>query len=151
MRTEAIRMIKAEGQNREDYDIVVDHRDLVLDEHEILVKSGQASVCDADLRYASGMPWPHDLPPFDWPGHEGGGVVTDVGSKVRKVKPGDRVMLFGLDGCWSQYFKSPERNIFKAPDGLTTWLPSWANRSRSGCTASSPQASSLATTSRSAA
>ncbi|HEY0849538.1 MAG TPA: zinc-binding dehydrogenase [Bradyrhizobium sp.] len=119
MRTAAIRMTRAEGQNKEEYDIVLDHRDLALDEHEILVKSGQASICDADLRYASGMPWPHDLPPFDWPGHEGGGVVADVGSKVRKVKPGDRVMLFGLDGCWSQYFKSPERNIFKAPDGLS--------------------------------
>ena len=36
MRTEAIRMIKAEGQNREDYDIVVDHRDLVLYKPEVL-------------------------------------------------------------------------------------------------------------------
>ena len=41
MRTEAIRMTRAEGQNKEEYDIVMDHRDLVLDEHEILVKSGQ--------------------------------------------------------------------------------------------------------------
>lgn len=119
MRTQAIRMMKAEGQNKKEYDIVLDERALELDEHEILIKTGQASVCDADLRYASGMPWPHDLPPFDWPGHEGGGIVAEVGSKVRKVKPGDRVMLFGLDGCWAQHFKSPERNIYKAPEGLS--------------------------------
>lgn len=112
-------MTKAAGQNKKEYDIVVDRRELELAEHEILVKTVQASVCDADLRYANGLPWPHDLPPFDWPGHEGGGIVVDVGSKVRKVAPGDRVMLFGLDGCWAGHFKSPERNIFKAPDGLS--------------------------------
>lgn len=119
MRTQAVRMLKAEGQNKREYDIVLDERDLDLEEHEILIETRQASVCDADLRYASGMPWPNDLPPFDWPGHEGGGIVAEIGSKVRKVKPGDRVMLFGLDGCWARAFKSPERNVFKAPEGLS--------------------------------
>jgi L-iditol 2-dehydrogenase len=119
MRSEAIRMIKADGQNKTEYDIVLDERDIELDDHEILVKTVQASVCDADLRYWSGLPWPNDLPPFEWPGHEGGGIVADIGSKVRKVKLGDRVMRFGLDGCWAQHFKSPERNIYKAPDGLS--------------------------------
>jgi threonine dehydrogenase-like Zn-dependent dehydrogenase len=119
MHTQAVRMVKAQGQNRKEYEIVLDQREVELADHEILVKTAQASVCDADLRYASGMPWPNDLPPFEWPGHEGGGIVIDVGSKVRKVSPGDRVMLFGLDGCWAEHFKSPERNIFKAPDGLS--------------------------------
>ena len=119
MRTEAIRMTRLPGQNKQAYDIVVDSRELELGPTDILIKTGQASVCDADLRYATGMPWPEDLPPFEWPGHEGGGIVVEVGSKVGKVKPGDRVMLFGLDGCWARHFKSPERNVYKAPDGLS--------------------------------
>jgi len=119
LKTQAIRMTRPEGQNRKEFDIVVDERNVELEDHEILIKTVQASICDADLRYASGMDWPNDLPPFDWPGHEGGGIVVDVGAKVRKVAPGDRVMLFGLDGCWARHFKSPERNIFKAPDGLS--------------------------------
>ena len=119
MRAQAIRMTKEPGQNRQEFDIVVAERDIELGAHEILIETKQASICDADLRYVSGMPWPHDLPPFDWPGHEGGGIVAEIGSKVQKVKPGDRVMLFGLDGCWASHFKSPERNIFKAPEGLS--------------------------------
>ncbi|MGA0595172.1 zinc-dependent alcohol dehydrogenase [Enterovirga sp. CN4-39] len=119
MLAQAIRMTKEPGQNKQEFDIVPGERAIELQEHEILVETRQASICDADLRYASGMAWPNDLPPFDWPGHEGGGIVAEVGSKVRKVKPGDRVMLFGLDGCWATHFKSPERNIFLAPDGLS--------------------------------
>ncbi|MCL4767523.1 MAG: zinc-binding dehydrogenase [Hyphomicrobiaceae bacterium] len=119
MRTTAIRMTRDAASNKPEFDITVDSRDLEIKDHEVLVRTRQASVCDADLRYWKGMDWPHDLPPFEWPGHEGGGEVVEVGRQVKDFKPGDRVMLFGLDGCWSEYFKSPERNLFKAPEGLS--------------------------------
>ncbi len=119
MKTTAIRMTRDAASNRPEFDITVDSRHLEIKDHEVLVRTRQASICDADLRYFKGMDWPHDLPPFEWPGHEGGGEVVEVGRQVKDFKPGDRVMLFGLDGCWSEYFKSPERNLFKAPEGLS--------------------------------
>jgi L-iditol 2-dehydrogenase len=119
VKANAIRMTRDEGQNRIDYDIKMDSRDIALADNEILVKTAQASVCDADLRFQAGLSWPHDLPPFEWPGHEGGGFVAEVGRRVTKFKAGDRVMLFGLDGSWSSHFKSPEKNLHKAPEGLS--------------------------------
>ena len=60
---------------------------------EVLVAMKAAGVCHSDLHPA------HD----DWPirtpivlGHEGAGVVREVGSGVTHVKPGDHVVL-----CWA--------------------------------------------------
>jgi S-(hydroxymethyl)glutathione dehydrogenase/alcohol dehydrogenase len=60
---------------------------------EVLVEMKAAGVCHSDLHPA------HD----DWPirtpivlGHEGAGVVREVGSGVTRVKPGDHVVL-----CWA--------------------------------------------------
>lgn len=119
MKSTAIRMTREDASNTPEYDVRVDERDIEIEDHQVLVQTKQASVCDADLRYYKGLDWPHDLPPFEWPGHEGGGTVVEVGKQVTKFKAGDRVMLFGLDGCWSEYFKSPEKNLYKAPDGLS--------------------------------
>ncbi|KQT64384.1 MULTISPECIES: NAD(P)-dependent alcohol dehydrogenase [unclassified Aureimonas] len=57
---------------------------------EILVKVVAAGVCHTDLVVRDGMlptPFPVVL------GHEGSGIVETVGSAVRKVKPGDRVVM----------------------------------------------------------
>ena len=60
---------------------------------EVLVEIMAAGVCHSDLHPA------HD----DWPmrtplvlGHEGAGIVREVGGGVTRVKPGDRVVL-----CWA--------------------------------------------------
>jgi S-(hydroxymethyl)glutathione dehydrogenase/alcohol dehydrogenase len=60
---------------------------------EVLVEVKAAGVCHSDLHPA------HD----DWPiktpivlGHEGAGIVRDVGEGVTRVKPGDHVVL-----CWA--------------------------------------------------
>lgn len=56
---------------------------------EILVKIAGVGVCHTDLHFRDEgiMPSPCLL------GHEGSGVVVEVGSSVSKVKPGDRVAL----------------------------------------------------------
>jgi aryl-alcohol dehydrogenase len=57
---------------------------------EILVRIVAAGICHTDLTVRDefyGTPLPAVL------GHEGSGVVERVGSKVSKVKPGDRVVL----------------------------------------------------------
>jgi L-iditol 2-dehydrogenase len=95
-------------------------RQLELADDEVLVRTYQSSICDADLRAWQGLFIPGDLPPncFPWMGHEGGGEVVEVGRKVREFEVGDKVMLFGPDNGMSTYFKSKVSHLFKAPAGL---------------------------------
>lgn len=96
------------------------NRALELKEDEVLVKTYQSSICDADLRAWQGLYIPNDLPPtcFSWMGHEGGGEVVEIGSKVREFEVGDKVMLFGPDNSMSNYFKAKVQHLHKAHPGL---------------------------------
>lgn len=58
-------------------------------EDEVLVRMVGAGVCHTDLICKDGFPVPRPLVL----GHEGSGVVEAIGSGVRNVKPGDRVVL----------------------------------------------------------
>ena len=60
---------------------------------EVLVEIKAAGVCHSDLHAANGD-WPMRLPLVL--GHEGAGVVRDVGPNVARLKVGDRVVL-----CWA--------------------------------------------------
>ena len=63
---------------------------------EVKVKVVAAGVCHSDLSVLDGtIPWkaPSVL------GHEGAGVVEEVGSAVRSVKPGDHVVIATLANC----------------------------------------------------
>jgi aryl-alcohol dehydrogenase len=59
-------------------------------ENEILVRIGAVGLCHTDL-VARDQDVPLPLPAVL--GHEGAGIVEQVGSKVTKVKPGDHVVL----------------------------------------------------------
>ncbi|WP_159501776.1 NAD(P)-dependent alcohol dehydrogenase [Microbacterium sp. 18062] len=59
-------------------------------EDEVLVKVLAAGICHTDLSAAAGR-LPVRMPIVL--GHEGAGVVVQVGSRVSAVKPGDRVLL----------------------------------------------------------
>ncbi len=50
-------------------------------------------------------------------GAEGVGRITRVGSAVRHLKPGDRVLLPG-PGCWRERFKAPGKVVFALPEGV---------------------------------
>jgi S-(hydroxymethyl)glutathione dehydrogenase / alcohol dehydrogenase len=60
---------------------------------EVLVEIKAAGVCHSDLHPARGD-WPAKTPLVL--GHEGAGVVQEVGAGVTSVKPGDHVVL-----CWA--------------------------------------------------
>ncbi|HUY64092.1 MAG TPA: alcohol dehydrogenase catalytic domain-containing protein [Acidimicrobiales bacterium] len=63
---------------------------------EVKVKIEAAGVCHSDLSVIDGtIPWkaPSVL------GHEGAGIVIEVGSAVRSVKPGDHVVIATLASC----------------------------------------------------
>ncbi len=66
-------------------------------EGEVLVRVAAAGVCHSDVRYADG-----DAGPGRWPvvlGHEGAGVVEEVGAGVTHVAPGDHVALCFVPAC----------------------------------------------------
>jgi S-(hydroxymethyl)glutathione dehydrogenase/alcohol dehydrogenase len=60
---------------------------------EVLVEVRAAGVCHSDLHAITGD-WPMSVPLV--PGHEGAGIVRDVGVGVTRVQPGDHVVL-----CWA--------------------------------------------------
>lgn len=70
-------------------------------EGEILVRMQAAGVCHSDLHVRDGLvpePMPLVL------GHEGTGVVAEVGPGVSGLRPGDRVVLTLVPACGTCYF-----------------------------------------------
>ena len=64
--------------------------------NEVLVRMAAAGVCHSDLSVLDGtIPFP---PPVAM-GHEGAGVVEEVGSEVTRLKPGDHVAMTTLNYC----------------------------------------------------
>lgn len=63
--------------------------------HEVLIRTKAAGLCHSDLHFMEGS-YPHPLPAVL--GHESAGIVEQVGSEVRTVKPGDHVIT-----CLSAY------------------------------------------------
>jgi Zn-dependent alcohol dehydrogenase len=65
---------------------------------EILVRMAASGVCHSDLHVLQGI-HPTELPVIL--GHEGAGVVEEIGPGVSHVSPGDHVMLTWLPYCGS--------------------------------------------------
>ncbi len=93
-------------------------REIELDpprDGEVLVRVAVAGICHSDDHYATGdgvagsrlatimadneIPVPELYPMLG--GHEGAGVVTEVGPGVRSVRPGDRVATSFIPACGS--------------------------------------------------
>ncbi len=115
-----------------------------VNENEILMKVKAAAICIADIYSIKGerpLKLPHIM------GHEAAGIVADVGSAVRKFKPGDRILgnaivtcnqcyycksdleqlcenhkIIGTDagtqGAFAEYYKLPAENIYLLPEEI---------------------------------
>lgn len=91
----------------------------------VLVKVACASVNPADIQYVNGVyknAPAHPLPSFPCPlGVDGSGIVTAVGGKVTKFKPGDHVL--GLhqrmdEGTWAEVAAFEEAELAVKPPGI---------------------------------
>lgn len=71
-------------------------------EKEVLVRYKAAGLCHTDLSVINGVARIAPLPCI--PGHEGSGVVQEVGPGVNKVKPGDHVLLMWVPVCGRCYY-----------------------------------------------
>lgn len=91
----------------------------------VLVQVACASVNPADIQYVNGVyknAPAHPLPSFPCPlGVDGSGIVTAVGGKVTKFKPGDHVL--GLhqrmdEGTWAEVAAFEEAELAVMPPGI---------------------------------
>jgi NDMA-dependent alcohol dehydrogenase len=73
---------------------------------EVLVKVAATGVCRSDWQLVTGATQ-HPLPLV--PGHEGAGVVEEVGEGVTHVGPGDPVILNWAPSCGTCFYCSNER------------------------------------------
>ncbi|MEX1012899.1 MAG: L-threonine 3-dehydrogenase [Waddliaceae bacterium] len=115
-------------------------------EGEVLIKVKKTSICGTDLHIYKWNQWTEkNIKPPVIIGHEGVGVIAEVGANVREFKVGDRVVAeghitcgkcagclsgkrhlcahpvgigIGRDGCFAEYFTAPEENLFKIPDSI---------------------------------
>lgn len=53
------------------------------------------------------------------PGQEGAGVVTEVGPRVKALKPGDRVAWSGTLGSYAEYVAAPEEHLVPVPKAIS--------------------------------
>ncbi|KAM3417874.1 hypothetical protein BST61_g6094 [Cercospora zeina] len=84
-----------------------------LGEDEVLIKVQATGVNFRDLLLVLGsMPW-HS------PGLEGVGIATKVGSKVTRVKPGDRVFHMWMQEGYADHVRTPIAYVQKYPDWLS--------------------------------
>jgi len=115
----------------------------------VIVKAEGMGLCGSNLHWWTGGGSATGLMQFPMPGaggHEFSGVVTEVGARVKRVKPGDRVTIdqfesmacgacaycttglftqcdaprpLGLMG-FVEYMQFTERGLYRVPDGIPT-------------------------------
>src|SRR5574340_1080248 len=83
--------------------------------NEAVVKLGAAGVNFIDVYFREGR-YPTALPFVD--GQEGAGVITEVGSEVAGLKPGDRVTYTGALGSYAEYQAVPADRLVRIPANL---------------------------------
>ena len=78
--------------------VVVEDMDLGAPQNgEVLVKMMASGVCHSDWHVVKGE-W-SNIPTPVILGHEGAGVVEEIGPGVTKLKPGDHVILSWMPSC----------------------------------------------------
>lgn len=103
------------------YDIELIERTLKCGEDDIIVKNHLMGICGSDKSFYRGNMPPQTAEfrqPPEFPfllGHESGGTVVEVGSRVADYKPGDKVMAFGWNNNFAEYFKAKSFQLQPVP------------------------------------
>jgi NADPH:quinone reductase len=84
--------------------------------NEAVVKIAAIGVNFIDVYFREGR-YPAPLPFVD--GQEAAGTITEVGSNVTVVKPGDRVAYTGVIGAYAEYAAVPADRLVHVPDKIT--------------------------------
>ena len=106
------------------YDIELVDRELVCGEDEVIVRNYLVGICGSDKGFYRGQLPPKTAefrqdPAFPfYLGHESGGTVVEVGSKVRDFKAGDKVICYSWNNNYATYFLAKDFQLQPAPEGL---------------------------------
>ena len=122
---------------------------MLINNTDVKIKMVVLGVCGSDIHYYVSGKIGSQVVQYPFPvGHEGAGEVVEVGSKVKNVKPGDRIAIepampcwecdqckagrphtcrnltfLGCpgqaDGCLSEYIVMPETSCFKIPETIS--------------------------------
>ncbi|MEM2939332.1 MAG: zinc-binding dehydrogenase [Candidatus Bathyarchaeia archaeon] len=79
---------------------------------EVLIETKACGICMGDVYVFQGK-----LKGGNVMGHEGVGVVAEIGENVKNVKPGDRVTTLG-GPAFAEYYKTRGHNVAKIPDDV---------------------------------
>ncbi len=83
--------------------------------NEALIQIKAIGVNFIDVYFREGR-YPAALPFIN--GQEAAGVVTEIGSEVTTLQPGDRVAYTSIPGSYAEYAAVPESRLIKIPDAL---------------------------------
>lgn len=106
------------------YDIELIERELVCGDDDIVVKNHLIGICGSDKNFYRGFLPPKTAefrqdPSFPFLlGHESGGEVVAVGGKVADYTVGDKVIAFGWNNNYADYFVSKSFQLQPVPHGL---------------------------------
>jgi NADPH2:quinone reductase len=92
--------------------------DLTPGPSELLVRVRATALNRADLLQIRGNYAPPPAVPPDVPGLEYAGEVLAVGPRVRRFRPGDRVMGLVGGGAWAEQLTVHEREALPIPEGM---------------------------------
>lgn len=84
--------------------------------NEAVVKITAIGINYIDIYFREGR-YPSQLPFVD--GQEAAGIVSEVGSEVKSLRPGDRVAYTGLLGSYAEYSAVPADRLVKVPDKIS--------------------------------
>src|SRR6185437_12601643 len=84
--------------------------------NEALVQIKAAGINFIDVYFREGR-YPAPLPFVN--GQEAAGVVTEIGSEVTLVQPGDRVAYADVTGSYAEYAAAPASRLVKIPDDVS--------------------------------
>lgn len=84
--------------------------------NEAVVKIAASGVNFIDVYLREGR-YPAPLPFVD--GQEAAGLITEVGSEVKALRPGDRVAYTGVLGSYAEYAAVPADRLVRVPEGIT--------------------------------
>ena len=84
--------------------------------NEAVVKIAAIGLNFIDVYFREGR-YPSPLPFVD--GQEAAGTVTEVGSDVKSLKPGDRVAYTNVLGAYAEYAAVPADRLVKVPEGIS--------------------------------
>lgn len=87
----------------------------ICEGEEVLVRTLSCGICEGDVVYYT-QTLSGEMCQESYPGHEGNGIIEEVGPLVRHLKKGDLVTTASYGGSFSEYFLVNAQNVFVLPD-----------------------------------